>query len=63
MCKTSKIEDKGIVIYYIDQCPFTYYWIPRIEQVAKEHAIPLKTIHISDCISAQNTPSPVTTYA
>ncbi|MDY5968184.1 MAG: YoaP domain-containing protein, partial [Sphaerochaetaceae bacterium] len=33
------------------------------EEVAKEHGIPLKTIHITSKEDAQNTPSPVTTYA
>lgn len=51
------------VLYYTDQCPFTYYWVPRIEKVAEEHDIPLKTVHITTKEEAQNVPSPVTTYA
>lgn len=61
--KHPKVETMGFVLYYTDQCPFTYYWVPRIEEVAKEHGIPLKTIHITNKEDAQNTPSPVTTYA
>lgn len=53
----------GFVIYYTDQCPYTYYWVPRVEQAAKEHGIPLKTIHITTKEAAQNVPAPVTTYA
>ena len=26
----------GFVIYYTDQCPYTHYWVPRVEQAAKE---------------------------
>ena len=61
--KHAKIEDKGFVLYYTDQCPFTYYWVPRVEEAAKEHSILFKVIHITDKESAQNVPAPVTTYA
>lgn len=43
--------------------PNTYYWVPRVQEVAKEHGIPFKTVHITDKESAQNVPAPVTTYA
>ena len=61
--KHPKIDEHCFVIYYTDQCPFTYYWVPRVEAVAKENNIPLKTIHITTKEDAQNAPSPVTTYA
>ena len=34
-----------------------------MQEVAKEHGIPFKAIHITDRESAQNVPAPVTTYA
>ena len=58
-----KIQDAGFVLYYTDQCPFTCYWVPRVEEVAREHGIPLKVIHITSREDAQNVPAPVTTYA
>lgn len=58
-----KTDENGFVLYYTDQCPFTYYWVPRVEKAAKEHGIPLKTIHITTKEAAQNVPAPVTTYA
>ena len=58
-----KAEEEGFVLYYTDQCPYTFYWVPRVEEVAKKHHIPLKVIHITDKESAQNVPAPVTTYA
>ncbi|MDD6799205.1 MAG: YoaP domain-containing protein [Firmicutes bacterium] len=61
--KHPKIYENGFVIYYTDQCPFTYYWVPRVEEAAKEYNIPLKVIHITDKAAAQNAPAPVTTYA
>lgn len=61
--KHPKADGNGFVLYYTDQCPFTRYWVPRVEEAAKEHGIPLKTIHIETKEEAQNAPAPVTTYA
>lgn len=61
--KHPKVLDEGFVLYYTDQCPFTYYWVPRIVEVSKEHQIPLKVVHVTDLETAQNLSSPVTTYA
>lgn len=57
------IKDKGFVIYYTDQCPFTYYWVRRVVDVAKENGIKIKTIHIDNKEDAKNMPCPVSTYA
>lgn len=61
--KNPKSEKNGFVLYYTDQCPFTYYWVPRVQKVAAEHGIPLKVIHITSKEEAQNVPAPVTKYA
>lgn len=61
--KHPKTEKDGFVLYYTDQCPFTYYWVPRVAEAAAEHNIPLKVIRITDREAAQNVPAPVTTYA
>ena len=58
-----KGAEEGFVLYYTDQCPYTYYWVPKVQEVAKEHGIPFKAIHITDKESAQSVPAPVTTYA
>ena len=58
-----EVSEDGFVIYYTDQCPFTYYWVPKVEEAAKKHGIPLKVIHITDRETARDTPVPVTTYA
>ena len=58
-----EVAEDGFVLYYTDQCPFTYYWVPRVEEAARAHNIPLKVIHITDKASARNVPAPVTTYA
>ncbi len=61
--KHPQVAEDGFVLYYTDQCPFTYYWVPRVQEAAKEHNISLKTIHITDKETAQNVPAPVTAYA
>lgn len=61
--KNPSVAESGFVLYYTDQCPFTYYWVPRVEEAARAHGIPLKVIHITNKEQAQNAPTPVTTYA
>lgn len=58
-----KVNEGGFVLYYTDQCPFTFYWVPRVQEAAREHGIELKAVHITDKESAQRVPAPVTTYA
>ena len=57
-----QVKESGFVIYYSDQCPFTYYWVPRLSAVAKEHGIPLKVVRIDSLEDARNAPSPVTNF-
>lgn len=61
--KHPHIDEPGFVVYYTDQCPFTYYWVPRVAETAKEHGVELKTIHVDTKEAAQNMPAPVTVYA
>lgn len=61
--KHPKVAENSFVLYYTDQCPYTYYWVPRVQAAAKECGIPIKVIHITDRESAQNVPAPVSTYA
>ena len=61
--KHPAVEERGFVLYYTDQCPFTYYWVPRVEEAARAYRVPLKVIHITGREQAQNVPTPVTTYA
>ena len=61
--KHPKVSEDGFLLYYTDQCPFTFYWVPRVQEAAKEHGISLKVIPITCKEDAQNVPAPVTTYA
>ena len=58
-----KVSETGFVLYYTDQCPFTYYWVPRVEEAARAYHVPLKVIHVTSREQAQSVPAPVTTYA
>ena len=61
--KHPQVSDSGFVLYYSDQCPYTYYWVPRLTRAAEEHGVALKVIHIDSRAAAQNTPSPVTNFS
>lgn len=61
--KHPQIEEEGYVLYYAHQCPFTAKYVPLIEQVAKEHGIPFKSIFVDSKEIAQNMPVASTAYA
>ena len=61
--KHPKADGEGFVLYYTDQCPFTYSWVPKVQQAAQQNNIPFRAIHITDKEAAQNVSAPVTTYA
>ena len=64
IAKRAGIDDeKGLVVMYTDQCPFTdYYANGELDEIEKEHQIPVKRIKISKKEDAQNAPTPFTTY-
>lgn len=37
--KHPKTDSEGFVLYYTDQCPFTYYWVPRVEETFMNSAL------------------------
>ena len=61
--KHPRLDEAGYVLYYTSQCPFNAKYVPIVEQAAKEHGIPLRTIHIKSKEEARSAPTPVTTYA
>ncbi|MBR5684105.1 MAG: YoaP domain-containing protein [Ruminococcus sp.] len=56
-------DEQGYVLYYTSQCPFNAKYVPILEQTAKELGVPFKAVHIGTKEDAQNTPTPITTYA
>ncbi|WP_317311527.1 YoaP domain-containing protein [Clostridium thermobutyricum] len=61
--KKSSIKERGFILYYTHQCPFTVKYVPLIENLAKSKNIPFKAIQIKTREEAQNAPSPFTTYS
>ena len=57
------IDEKGYVLYYTNQCPFNAKYVPVLEEIARERNVDFKAIHIGSMMEAQNTPTPITTYA
>lgn len=58
-----KSSQKGFVLYYTSQCPFTAKYIPLLEEVAKARNVDLQTIHITSAKQAQAAPTPFTTFS
>ena len=56
-------DEAGYVLYYTSQCPFNAKYVPIVERTAREHGIPFRAVHIEDRETAQNAPTPITTYA
>lgn len=61
--KNPLIEDKGFVLYYANQCPFTAKYVPLIESIAKERGTAFKSIQFEKTEQAQNAPAPFTSYS
>lgn len=61
--KDGRIEEKGWVLYYTNQCPHTEKYAPLIAQQADAAGVPFKLIKIQDRQQAQNAPAPFTTYS
>ncbi len=58
-----RAENSGFTLYYTNQCPYTAKYVPLIEKMAKESNVYFKSVHITDKETAQNAPTPITTYA
>lgn len=61
--KKPRIEEKGYVLYYTNQCPFNAKYVPVIEEIAKEKSVQFRSIHLKSKEEAQKAPTPITTYA
>ncbi|MCX8129748.1 MAG: GNAT family N-acetyltransferase [Clostridia bacterium] len=62
-CKRASIDEKGMVLFYSNQCPHTDKYAPLIAEIAKSKGknITLKKIESKE--QAQNAPAPFTTYS
>jgi len=57
------IDEKGWVLYYTSQCPFNAKYVPILEETAEKQNVPFRAVHLQTKETAQNAPTPVTTYA
>ena len=63
IAKQPHIDKQGFVVYYTHGCPFTAKYVPIVEQVAREKAIPFESVFIDSKNKAQNAPMVWTNYA
>ena len=61
--KHPHINERGYVLYYTNQCPFSAKYVPILEETAQKNGIPFKAVKIESRKDAQNVPTPITTYA
>ncbi len=61
--KQGKIDEKGMVLYYTNQCPHTDKYAPLIQGIAEQRGTAITLHKIETAEQAQNAPSPFTTYS
>lgn len=61
---TVDFEEKGLVAYYSNRCPYAEYHVnTSLIETAKKRKIPLQTIKIETAKQAQSAPSPATIFS
>ncbi|BBF42762.1 GCN5-related N-acetyltransferase [Lachnospiraceae bacterium KM106-2] len=61
--KNPQITQRGYVLYYSSQCPFTAKYVPLLEQIAIEQQIPFQAVKFQRAEQAQNGPTPFSTFS
>ena len=61
--KQGRIEEKGMVLYYSNQCPHTDKYVPLIVNLAKERGAEICVYKFEEAKQAQDAPTPATTYS
>jgi ribosomal protein S18 acetylase RimI-like enzyme len=61
--KNGEIDQKGIVLYYSNQCPHTEKYGGLIAEIAKVKGVPFSLVKYETGKDAQNAPAPFTTYS
>lgn len=62
-CKNASIPEKGMVLYYTNQCPHTEKYAPHIAAIAEANGQTIQLRKIETTEQAQNAPAPFTTYS
>ncbi|WP_335617862.1 YoaP domain-containing protein [Clostridium formicaceticum] len=58
-----RVEEKGITLYYSNQCPHTEKYAPIIADIAKKRGIEFILIKFQSKEEVQKAPAPFTTYS
>lgn len=61
--KHAQIDEKGMVLYFSNQCPHTDKYTKIIQELAERRGETVKLIKIETPEQAQNAPAPFTTYS
>ena len=61
--KTGEIDERGMVLYYTNQCPHTDKYVPIIEELASARGAKISVHKITSTAAAQAAPTPFTTYS
>ncbi|MBE6054065.1 MAG: GNAT family N-acetyltransferase [Clostridium sartagoforme] len=61
--RQGKIHEKGLILYYSDQCPYTSKYVNLVKNISIEKGIDIKVIKFESKEQAQNSPCPFTTYS
>ena len=61
--KAPEVKERGFVLYYAHQCPFTAKYAPLAEGIAKSKSVPFKAVRFESAEEAQNAPAPFTSYS
>lgn len=57
-------DEKGIVVYYSNRCPFAEFYVKEsLVETTENRNIPLKVIKLKTMEEAQNAPSPATIFS
>ncbi|MCL1852718.1 MAG: N-acetyltransferase [Peptococcaceae bacterium] len=61
--KQGHINEKGMVLYYTNQCPHTDKYAPLLREMAEQRGAAVKLVKLETKEQAQNAPGPFTTYS
>lgn len=61
--KKGEIKEKGMVLYYSNQCPHTDKYVPIIQGLAEARGEKITLIKFENYKEAQKAPAPFTTYS
>lgn len=61
--KAGPIQERGMALYYSNQCPYTDQYVPLLKALAEQKGTTIKLIKLETAEQAQNAPAPFTTYS